>query len=100
MVIDSVHEEAKAFKVGLFEELLILNEVFNLVPVVSLERLVLQLIQVSLIVLSILLIPSVGWLEKSFELAPFETVAQLEEAHGFLLHTLDAHVLQSISELE
>ena len=77
LVVHTIDEIAKFLEVRVGQEILILDEVFHLVPVVGLERLMLQLLQVPLVELGILHVLCVGWLEELFELAPLETVTQL-----------------------
>ena len=75
--MEAIKKRTKPLEVRPSQESLILNEVFHLVPVVGLERLMLQLLQVPLVELGILHVLCVGWLEELFELAPLETVTQL-----------------------
>lgn len=70
--------------------MLVFNEVFDLLPVVSLERFVLELLEVSLIVLHKAHILLIGRLEQTFCGAPFDRMSHLEEAHALLLDTLNA----------
>ena len=95
-----VHEGANAGEVGVCEEGLILDKVLDLVPVVCLEGLVFQLLQVTLIELLKPQVLVVGGLEEAFSRAPFKRVTQLEVAHALLLHPLNSQTLQRLLVLD
>ena len=100
LVVHPVHQGANAGEVGVCEEGLILDEVLDLVPVVSLEGLVLQLLQVTFIELLESHVLVVRWFEEAFSRTPFNRVTQLEVAHALLLHPLDPQTLQSLLVLD
>ena len=89
LVSHAVDELAQVFKVRPFQEGFILDEVLDLVPVVRLERLVLQLLQVTFVELYVFLILEVLRFEEALGLTPFERVTQLEVAHALLLDAFD-----------
>ena len=62
--MEAIEKRTEPLEVRSPQEGLILDEIFYLVPVVSLERLVLQLLQVTLVELCILHVFCVGWLEE------------------------------------
>mmetsp|Transcript_15965 Transcript_15965/g.21673 ORF Transcript_15965/g.21673 Transcript_15965/m.21673 type:complete len:219 (+) Transcript_15965:982-1638(+) len=99
LIVQTIKQLAEFLEVRSLEEGLILNKVLDLLPIVRLERLVLQLLQVTLIKLPILHVLRVVWLEELLELAPLQRVAQLQEAHRLLLDAFNTDSFQSLSEL-
>lgn len=100
LVEGPIEKGTEAFEVAVFEELLVFNEIFNLVPVVGLEGPVLQLLQVSLVELTVFLVACIRRFEQTLERAPLEAVPQLQVAHRLLLHAFEAQGLQSLAELD
>ena len=60
----------------------------------------LQLLQVTFIVLLESHVLVVRWFEEAFSRTPFNRVTQLEVAHALLLHPLDPQTLQSLLVLD
>jgi len=88
------------FEVGVGKARLVLDKVLHLVPVVCLERFVLQQFQITLVELNILQVLQVARLEQTFSRSPLNGVTQLEVAHALLLHAFDAYSFQCRLELE
>lgn len=80
--------------------MLVFNEVFNLLPVVSLERFVFELLEVPLVVLHKAQILLIRRLEQTFGGTPLDRMSHLEEAHALLLDTFNAESPQRLLVLE
>ena len=75
MLGHSVDQGSEPIEVAATEELFILDKVLSLLPIVRLERLVLQELQVTLVELHVLRVLQKGRSEEALNVAPFERVA-------------------------